>query len=238
MAELYRRHGPRALDEERHLAMMPEIISATDEWKALDALFFKGGAFGRPFIAPHAERLAEVPRPVLRAWCHWRARYNVPTWELIEWLQGETERCTLLEVGAGAGDLWQSGAIQTDSKIQADPKARGFWEAMGQPPIVYPEWVKKMDAITAARTYKPDVILASWVTQCLRPTDPVGSMGCMFGPDLLHLKNMCKRLIYIGNRTTHGDMRLLREPHRELSFPWLYSRAQDVDGNRIWIFER
>ncbi len=48
----------------------------------------------------------------LRGWCHYRARYGIPTLELIQWLKEKIAGRTALEIGAGMGDLGHLLSIQ------------------------------------------------------------------------------------------------------------------------------
>jgi hypothetical protein len=181
----------------------------------------------------------------LRAWMHVRARYLLPTEELAEWLA--TELCAsgsrldgpTIEVGAGSGDLCHHlGIPGTDSYFQkTDQKARLLYQLSGQPTVTYGPNVEKLDAIRAAKKYKPHTIVAAWVTQKCSERDPVGQ-GCWGGVDEMHLRNLCKRYIFIGNESSHWHKRILKDPHYIVSpCPPMVSRGNS-ETDRIWIWER
>ena len=46
-----------------------------------------------------------LPFEQLRLFCHYNARYGLPTLELIEWLKKELGDQRAIEIGAGSGDL-------------------------------------------------------------------------------------------------------------------------------------
>ena len=101
----------------------------------------------------------------LRLFCHEHARYGLPTVELIDFIKSIINGRSAIEIGAGHGDLGHHlGIHMTDSKQQFEPKVRKHYEAMGQPIIQYPDDVEKIDALDAVKKYKPQVVVASWVT--------------------------------------------------------------------------
>lgn len=198
------------------------------------------------------------PHDVLRAWCGLRGRYLIPTVELRRWLEDRlcdwfpghtwaTERDDqeriidkVLEIGAGMGDLGGNLHIRmTDSGVQQSPEMQVLYRLIGQQVTKPPPDVLKLEAIAAAKEYKPHTILAAWVTQKYQHGDTEARVGsCVAGVDEQHLLNLCKRYVFIGNERVHGDKRILREPHQTHAFPWIVSRGADQSLNRIWIWER
>jgi hypothetical protein len=173
----------------------------------------------------------------LRHWCHSESRYGLPTVELIDWLRSYLHGRAAIEIGAGAGDLaFHLGIPATDSLIQNKPEIKRYYEAMGQPIIKYPAWVEGIDGLAAIDKYKPEVVIASWVTQWVDPNNPNPPEGSIFGvkEDVL----LSKKVIYlfIGNLGVHRQKAILRQPHRELNLPFVRSRAIDPSLNRIFIW--
>ena len=163
----------------------------------------------------------------LRLWCHKNARYGLPTRELIEWLKAEIGERKAIEIGAGHGDLaYHLGVCATDSWNQAEPQVRAYYAATGQPVIEYPKWVEKRDAHAAIRKYKPEVVVASWVTQWADPRgDAPPGGGSIYGIKEEQILDKGITYILIGNHSVHGQKRIMARPHEELELPFLRSRS-------------
>jgi hypothetical protein len=177
-------------------------------------------------------------RDGLRLWCHLNARYGLPTIELITWLRDYIGDRSAIEIGSGSGDLAHHLGIQaTDSKIQTDPIAAAFYRIAQQPVIQYPEWVEKLDALDAVKKYKPQVVVASWVTHWIDPTQPPPpGGGCMFGVKEDRLLVTGVTYVFIGNLLVHQHKPIMRLPHRTLEVPFLRSRANFPSEDRILIW--
>lgn len=175
----------------------------------------------------------------LRLWCHFNARYGLPTVELVEWLRDFISDRSALEIGSGAGDLAHHAALQaTDNRMQEWPKVRQHYSFMKQPTVRYPEWVEGIDALDAVRKYRPEVVVGCWVTEWIDPALPLPAHGGnMHGVKEGLILDEGVTYVLIGNESIHGYKKILERPHRVLSFPWLRSRSQSRDKNRIWIWE-
>lgn len=174
----------------------------------------------------------------IRLWCHLHARYGLPTAELIEWLTVYLGARKTIEIGSGAGDLARHLDVPaTDSKIQDTPEAAIFYRLSGQPTIRYPDWVEKLDALAAIEKHRPEVVIASWVTHWIDPTQeiPVGG-GCMFGVQEDQLLETGVTYVFIGNLRVHQYKPILKRPHRELALPFLRSRARVPVLDRVLIW--
>lgn len=194
---------------------------------------------GRIRLLP-AEEFRSVPLDHLRIWCHKHARYGIPTLELVEWLREQIDDQMAIEVGAGCGDLgYHLGIIRTDSYIQTDPKVRSYFFSLGQVPVTPPPDVIRMDAERAVRKYKPDVVIASWLTRRFVPgRDRQGvSQAFAYGAREEEIVRAAT-YIHIGNRNVHGEKNILSLPHEEYQFDWLVSRARDQSQNVIWVWRR
>jgi hypothetical protein len=193
-------------------------------------------AAGRMTMVPAAE-LDVVPENSLRLWCHVHARYGLATTETVDWLRRFIDGRRAIEIGAGAGDLCHRLCILgTDNKCQEWLHVQAFYAAMHQPTIKYPADVKEMDALKAIETYRPEVVIASWVTHWIDPElPPPPGGGSMYG--VKEDKIVASGVVYVmmGNLDTHAHKPILKLPHREVTLPFLRSRGQ-ADRNRIFIW--
>jgi hypothetical protein len=191
---------------------------------------------GRIKLLP-AECFAVVPWIRLRAWLHYRCAYGVPTVELVNWLTEQIGGRKAIEIGAGTGNLgYRLGIPMTDSYQQVeDVNTVAFFATHGQPLIKPPPEVEKEEAENAVRRRRPQVVIASWLTERHDPKDPF-SKGNYLGPRYEYIIDRCETFILIGNEATHGRNRALKLPHEKFAFPWLVSRAARPDLNRIWIW--
>ena len=174
----------------------------------------------------------------LRLWCHLHGRYGLPTVELIGWLKDYVGRRHTIEIGSGAGDLAHHLGIKaTDSKIQDDPVAASYYRAMGQPTIRYPAWVEKLEALAAVKKYRPQVVIASWVTNWIDPNlPPPPGGGSVFGVREDRLLKTGVVYVLIGNLVVHQYKPILRKKHREVALPFLRSRAHQPEMDRVLIW--
>jgi len=172
-----------------------------------------------------------------RAFCHLKARYGIPTYELISYLTNVIDGRSTIEIGAGAGDL---GCIlnirMTDSKQQERPDIRAEYEAMRQPVIQYPKDVEKIEALDAVKKYKPQVVIGSWITTYAPHQMPYGSNPYGIRENLI--LDLVETFILIGNIDTHGDKPIMKFPHEEIYEEWLVSRGKNQENNRIWIWNK
>lgn len=195
---------------------------------------------GRMRLLP-AEHFKKWPHATLQLWCMRRARYGVPTTELVEFLR-EHIGSDALEIGAGNGDLGRHlGIRMTDSAFQTLPDTRLFYELTGQPIIDPPADVERIEGLAAVKKYKPKVVVASWTTQLFKEGDQhaanrIGSS--IGGVDELELLRLVDCYFHIGNAGVHRQKRALALKHREVKAPWLVSRSPVPEDNVIYIWER
>lgn len=203
----------------------------------LDDQLLDGDRRIRPATAAFAQ---SFPLAHLRAWAGIRGRYQIVTAELLLWLRDRIGGRTALEVAAGFGDLGSHlGVVMTDSGIQCRPEVRRYYASLGQAAIDPPSDVICRDAVTAVDQNRPQVVVASWLTQSFAPGDAEAGIGSsVFGADEGLIIGKCDTYIHIGNANVHGDKRALALPHETHSFPWLVSRAADQAKNVIYVWER
>jgi hypothetical protein len=208
-----------------------EILPQTDV-RYLDDLLFDEGLV-RPV---YAEQLRTVPHNHLRIWCSKNAVYQIPTWELLSWLEKEIAGRTAIEICAGNSCLGRHLGIRMfDNAMQTWPGIRDRYLMLRQTPIDPPPDVERMDANEAVSKYKPEVVIGAWVTQrWVEGTED----GSIFGPNEHAILDTGCAYIHIGNLAVHKSKRILIRPHRELHLPWLFGRGTDPLLNRVWVCAR
>lgn len=184
----------------------------------------------------------QMHRDSLRIWCHQCARYGIPTREFIAWLKDYIGDRSAIEIGSGAGDFAHHLGIKgTDSKMQERPDVQAMYEAMGQPVIKYPEWIEKIDAISAVKKYKPKVVFASWVTHWIDPNlPPPPGGGNMYGikEEEILAEPSVEAYVMLGNLEVHKYKPLRKLPHKELALPFIRSRATYPEMDRVFVWEK
>ena len=172
----------------------------------------------------------------LRVFCHFNARYGLPTIELVDWLKKEIGDLKAIEIGAGSGDLGHHlGIPMTDNHCQEWPDVRLIYSATQQPLIKYGVDVERLDALEAIEKYKPDVVLGSWVTQWIDPNKPPPfGGGSVYGIKENLILERVRKYIVIGAVEIHKYKEIMKLPHKTYELPFLWSRRKD---NRIWVWE-
>lgn len=172
-----------------------------------------------------------------RLFCHQKARYGIPTIEQVEYIKQCIAGRSAIEIGAGCGDLgFHIGIPRTDSKSQANPIIAKRFELMGQPSIQYPDDVIELDALQAVYKYKPEVVVASWITTYAPRQQKYGS--CPHGVKESKILNLCETLIIVGNMVLHGDKPIRALDHKTIMTPWIVSRAKFPEQNCIFIWDK
>jgi len=179
-----------------------------------------------------------LDREQLRVWCHWHARYGLPTIELVDYLKGLIGHKTAIEIGSGCGDLCYHLGIQgTDNWCQTFKDVQLFYILMRQPMIKYGSWVERIDALEAVQKYRPQVVVASWVTHWVDATKPVkNDVGNMYGVKEDEILKLVETYILIGNKNIHEYKPIMERDHLEIQAPFVKSRAQDASLDRIFIW--
>ncbi len=180
-----------------------------------------------------AMALLRFPSVQLMAWANLHQIYQYPTTELVDCLREEIDGRVAVEICAGRGPIGRAlGIPQTDSYLDA-PELRQLLAEVGRELLPPRDGVVKADALAAVEMFGPRVVVGAWVTELggpeRRSTSP-------HGVDEIALTRGIQRYILIGNRKTHGYRRLMYRRHRTIKAPWLISRSQHPDQNRIWIW--
>lgn len=159
--------------------------------------------------------------------------YGFPTLELAARLRQLIGSRRAIEIGAGHGQLAKTlGIIATDNRMQERDDVKSIYEALGQPVVRYGSNVLKADARQAVRQFRPQVVVAQWVTHKFDSTRPEAG-GNMFGVDEEKIIKSVDAYIFIGNEHVHAPKPIWRLPHR-IEFPnYIFSRA--MNGSRDFI---
>lgn len=161
--------------------------------------------------------------------------YVLPTEELLDFLDKEIGENSAIEVGAGRGIIGRELNIRTtDSHQQSDSFMKVLYKAYNIPTIKYPHYIEKIDAVSAARKYRPHTILGCFVTHKWRGDTQSGND---FGIDMTKMFSFAKKFILVGNKKIHNDNPLMRLPHKEIELDGLITRGFNSELNRIFIWE-
>ena len=134
-----------------------------------------------------------------------------------------------IEIGAGNGCFGRALGIPiTDNCMQERADIKAYYTIIGQPTIKYPQDIIRYDGNLALEKLKPEVVIASWVTQ--QSQNPYGVNEKVFYGRL-------KKYIHVGNEQVHADKEILKLiPVTIHRFDWLISRSLARDKNLIYIF--
>lgn len=185
-----------------------------------------------------ASEYRQFSQEQISLFCVKNALYGLPTTELIDWLKEKIGNRKAIEIGAGNGSLGRAlGIPMSDSYLQEDPAIKAYYQRVMQPTIKYGSDVERLSYKEAIVKYKPEVVVASWVTQLWRDHSDDGN-GNMHGLDEEWILENVACYIHIGHANTHGRKRILKLPHEAVTFDWLFSRALSRDSCVIYIWDR
>jgi hypothetical protein len=187
-----------------------------------------------------SEMLRLIPHQVLRVWCHQRARYLVPSGELVAWIADRIDGRHAIEICAGMGDLGRLlGIHSTDSAVQvSDPLVRQYYESLGQPAIDPPPDVERISANAALIKYRPQVVVGAWVTQLFAEGDDREPKieSSIYGVDELELLRHVETYIHVGHANVHSQKRILKHAHKTFRFPFVFSRGANRNDNLVQVW--
>lgn len=176
-----------------------------------------------------------IPHNHLRIFCAENGLYSLPTTELVNWVKDKIGNRAAIEIGAGNGSFAEALQIPaTDSHMQNKHEIKTMYMRMGQKTVPYGTNVHKFNAEEAIEKYKPKVVVACWVTQLYMPDSDQGSV---YGVDEDWVLANVDTYIHIGNRQVH-QKRILKHPHEEFQFPWVFSRGSVPKDNVIYIWKK
>ena len=162
--------------------------------------------------------------------CHKHAIYQIITTELINFVKKEIGDDKAIEIGAGNGCFGRALGIPiTDNCLQERADIKAYYNLIiRQPTIKYPQDIIRYDGNLALEKLKPEVIIASWVTQ--QSNNP-------YGVNEISFLGRIKKYIHVGNEQSHAGKEILKlMPVTTHRFDWLVSRSLARDKNLIYIF--
>ncbi|MBC8737094.1 hypothetical protein F6X40_09765 [Paraburkholderia sp. UCT31] len=189
-------------------------------------------ADGKLKVVP-SSYFAATSREERAVFCAKNALYGLLTNELVAFVKSLIEGRRAIEIGAGHGGLAAALDIHaTDNWMQAEPAIQEHYRSIGVSTIQYGKNVEKLDALEAVQRYKPEVVVASWVTHKYDEARHEAG-GNMFGVVEEDIIKICETYLFIGNDHVHKDKSIWALPHVKLYPSWLYSRA--MNGSRDFI---
>ncbi len=182
---------------------------------------------GRLLQPMYADFYKKFDQEQLSLFCHAYGFYGLPTRELIASIHLFTNHRTAIEIGSGNGCLGRAlGIHRTDNKMQDWPEIKKKYQEGKCPTIFYPNDVKKIDYKKAILKYKPQVVVASWVTQ---------NDKNVFGVDEEWILDNCETYIHYGHTAVHGEKKILKYSHDSIYNKFMYSRsARQNPVLQIW----
>jgi hypothetical protein len=174
----------------------------------------------------------------LRLFAHQEAIYQFPTIELISALKSEIGKMSCIEIGAGRGDIGRHlGITMTDSHQQKEPHFKKLYSELKQPTIKYPKDVEKLNYKDAIKKYRPEIVLACWVTHQYN-LKRHESGGNETGIDSDWIMKRVKKLIFVGNTEVHKFWQIPGYSSYVIQFiPGIVSRAAMGD-NFMVVYEK
>lgn len=153
--------------------------------------------------------------------------YLLPTIELVERLKRAIDGRRAIEIGSGNGVLAEALGIQgTDNFMQEMPKYKALYAAQGQPTIKYGKNVENLDALAAIKKYKPEVVVAAWVTHRFSFLRPQAG-GNEIGVDEEKVIDSGAEYVFVGNKSVHSGKKIWERKYQYIEYPdYIFSRAQ------------
>lgn len=184
---------------------------------------------------------AQFDQATLSAFCVQMGCYSLPTVELMDLVNTKIMEASptrkAIEIGSGNGVIGEYlGITCTDNWMQDHPAVKAHYAAMRQPTVQYRGHVQRFDALGAVSRFKPDVVVASWVTHIYDPKQHHRG-GNAVGVDEQKLLNRIKRYVFIGNLDTHKHKPILANKHEILHGDFLFSRSMRPELNALIIWD-
>lgn len=184
---------------------------------------------------------AQFEQDSLAAFCVEMGCYSLPTFELLDLVNAKIIEASpsrnAIEIGSGNGIIGEALGIPcTDNWMQDHPAIKAHYEMLKQPTVPYRAHVERLDALSAVDRYRPEVVVASWVTHIYDPTQHQRG-GNAVGVDERMLLNRIKRYVFIGNLDTHKHKPILDRKHEVIQGDFLFSRSMATDKNALIIWD-
>lgn len=191
---------------------------------------------GRPRVMP-AAYYAHTTREERALLGNRHGIYLLPTVELVEQLRQLIGGRSAIEIGAGNGVLAEAlGIPATDSCLQADPIIAAHYALSGQPTVKYGPNVEPLDAAEAIAKYRPQVVVAAWVTHKYSAGRHEAG-GNMFGVVEESVLEQCEHYLFVGNMRVHEHKSIWTAPHQVSHPDYVYSRAINGSADFLAMWE-
>jgi hypothetical protein len=176
----------------------------------------------------------------LKVWARNNGVFHFITTEMITWLKDRISGKAAIEICAGKGTIGRAlGIPSTDSYVLQKPRNLYKIVELGEEPTNPPPDVLRYEAMQAVRKFKPAVVVGAFVSQVHRPWEDYNIIpSSPFGVDEELLLQHVQTYIMFGNKGPHKFKRIFKHKHKEYSFPWLHTRAQNQQLNRVWIWNK
>ncbi|MBI6727550.1 hypothetical protein RYA05_13745 [Pseudomonas syringae pv. actinidiae] len=213
--------NPNAVEVE---AMVRQAIDGDGVLKVMDAAFY------------HQFKMDSV-----QGFCLFLGLYALPTTELLDrvnlLIMEASPSRNAIEVASGNGCLGKGLGIQcTDNYMQADEDIKAHLMESRQAPVSYGQHVAKYDALEAVDVFRPEVVVAAWMTHKYRPHEHYRG-GNMYGIEENDMMTRIKRYILVGNREVHKHKPLMEVPHQCIQGDFIVSRSSHPSKNAIFVWD-
>ena len=218
--------------------MQPSVIRISQGAQdALDANALDNGVLR---VVP-MDFYAQFSQEDLSGFCLRHGLYCLPTVELLDKINAlileASPTRSAIEVGSGNGVLGKALGIHcTDNFLQNDPAVRSLYQLMGQACVSYGTHVERLDAQEAVEKYRPEVVVAAWVTHQYNAAEHHRG-GNVHGVDEVALLSQIKRYIFVGNFHVHEHKPLLALPYIVHESDALFSRSLKPKGNGVVVWD-
>lgn len=163
--------------------------------------------------------------------------YSYPTVELVARLKDIIGGRSAIEIGAGHGVLAEAlGIPATDNFQQRMPRYKAIYERAGLVPVPYGPNVIDMHASKAVRFYRPEVVVACWVTHKFDIKQPQRG-GNEIGVDEPDILRNCAAYVFVGNGNVHKEKPIWDRKHVIEFPPYVFSRASNGSRDFLAVFK-
>jgi len=158
-----------------------------------------------------AASLKEIPQETISVFCVKHGIYQLATNELVYFLRQEIGEKKAIEVGAGNGVFGRAlGIPMYDNMMQTWPVIKSIYDSLGQCTVPYGMDVICKDGLDAVVEERPEVVVASWVTQKTIPGRTFEDCNDYGFDEEAAMYAGMEKYIHIGNAAVHGKKEVLK----------------------------
>lgn len=202
---------------------------------ALDGIFKDKKGIIQPI---DTEYLSKFTQEEISAYCVKNAMYGIITHQLISIVDALIGDRIAIEIGSGNGTFGRALNIPMfDNYLQERPDVKLAYSLAMQPVIKYGADVKRVEALEAIKTTRPQVVVGSWITGKHNQR-----LGDHRGIDEDAMFNYgVEMYIMFGNGVTHDEKPLFNNPNfkvSQMTNPFFFSRSLYKSYNKLYIVEK